>query len=509
MKKKLIPALSVMLVLALCAPVNAVSDTEDIRSDNYNTDTSVTNYGVVDNGVMDNSNMQTEFSVLNNMRQHALYPWSYSSPSSYWYYYKYNGDTPATDSNGSELKMTLTQGAYKGILYQLRRYQSAANEGDRENWLSSASAVQSKVNNMISAGKRSVKGTDCSSSVSYAWRSVVANNNSPSSGILMSYTGRSESTYHSAYTCEKFVKDGNDDSANASEGYGNYVKRVGQYGQAAGNLSSNTYTMLQRLKESGNFTNNADVYDRVYSKMKPGDFLIRKTASGAHARLVERVIIVRNSDGTVNPDESKVAVTEQTGKLYNCTDAGTNETYKTTWLVGYGETNSKKYTFSYLATGTNQYYLPYRYTGSRASYVIGFVASPASDTSINVNWHSFDRELCDGYELQYADNSSFENPVSIVYSNDARAYKKLEGLEKGKKYYIRMRSFIADEGHRTDYSGWNCWLSVDLATGEIYRDNAPVPDGTRKSKELYDKYVYEDISYEYDADTVDDCSFEE
>ena len=97
MKKKLIPALSVMLVLALCAPVNAVSDTEDIRSDNYNTDTSVTNYGVVDNGVMDNSNMQTEFSVLNNMRQHALYPWSYSSPSSYWYYYKYNGDTPATD----------------------------------------------------------------------------------------------------------------------------------------------------------------------------------------------------------------------------------------------------------------------------------------------------------------------------------------------------------------------------------------------------------------------------
>ncbi len=77
MKKKLIPALSVMLVLALCSPVNAISDTENTRSDSYNTNTSVTDYGIVDDGVMDNSNMQTEFSVLNNMRQHALYPWGY------------------------------------------------------------------------------------------------------------------------------------------------------------------------------------------------------------------------------------------------------------------------------------------------------------------------------------------------------------------------------------------------------------------------------------------------
>lgn len=489
---------SVAFLLCILTPITGFA------IDDYQTDTSKHEYWVKDNNQVTQTADTDQTAAINAMRARALYSWEITD--NYWYYKKYL----VNNTEGNEL--SLPQGKYRGILYEQKAFNSDNTSApSREWWLSSSGQVQAAVNDMINNGDRYVKGTDCSSSVCYAWRSAI-NGNDRTNGVLMSTSSRYANKYRTAYTCLKIVKDGNDTQPNTAEGYGNYVTRVGQYGQAANNLSNNTYTMLSRLKENGNFTNNATVYQRVYAKMLPGDFIVRSTASGAHAKLVEKVVIVRDSNGSIDPDESFVVTTEQNSKVYTCHNNGIADEqyreYKTTWLVSFnglfdGDTNKNKFTFKKLATGRNQYYLPYRYNGNVASAVLGFVVPSVTNDSIEVNWSANDESFCSGYELLLADNLQFDEAKVINIDNPEESSLLLDELDETKTYYIKMRSFYVDEEDNIEYSGYNNWLRINMETKQLYRENAPV--SSRVPISVYNNYVYNDIASDEYFDN-DECN---
>ena len=56
-----------------------------------------------------------------------------------------------------------------------------------------------------------------------------------------------------------------------------------------------------------------------------------------------------------------------------------------------------------------------------------------------------------------------------------------------------MSAFYTKDG-KTAYSGYNNWVSIDLADGSMYRQNAPDP--SKVPQQEYKQYVYDDISYD-------------
>lgn len=265
--------------------------------------------------------------------------------------------------------------------------------------------------------------------------------------------------------------------------------------------------MLQELNKNGNFTNNADVYTRVYSKMHPGDFLVKRTSGSSHARLIDRVVIKKKA-GKIDPDESYVVVTEQTSRMRKCTNlafakGSENRVFYTTWLLHYGQSKENSdlsglYTFKYLAT--KGYYLPYRYNGARLGAVTGVVANSISSDSLNVDWGELNEENCDGYELEYSESDSFDNADTLVFDDSSLTSVTLDELQKNKTYFIRMRSYIIHEDGTKEYSDYNNWLKVNLATGGLYRENAP--ERTEVSEKEYYDYIVNDNSYDDDTDEI-------
>ena len=481
------------LSLLIMAPTNIYGS-----AGNYTTDTSMTTYGVVINGTLQSATT-TQTNAITAMRTKALYSWN--GPSApYWYYPKYSSGSPVTTST-----ITLSSGQYRGIPYQQKAYNAnaSAHEGTREKWHTSATSVQNAVNEMINNGMRSVKGTDCSSSASYAWRQALGAT-SQTNGILMIPSSRDSSgKYRSSYTSQRYVQDGNKTSSGSS--YGNYVTRVGQYGQYASQVENkkNTYTIINGLMSPGNYSGGADIYLRVYDKMQAGDFLVTYRDSMKHVRLIEKVFISK-SNGIVDPDASYVVVTEQCSSLWTCTNAQFNSTYETTWRTCYGEGDSPgeaKYTFRNLAT--SGYYLPYRYNGSAATNVSGFIVTESTVDRIAFKWNAIE-ENCDGYELQYSTHPDFKDAQTVLYDKNSNCEDEIYNLEEDGIYYIRMRSFYIRSDGTTEYSGFNDWLRIDLKSGELYRDNAPELDGTEETQEIYDAYVYNDEGYDFGDDGIED-----
>jgi len=503
-RKKFIFILIIVFIAFIAIPIISFA---------YITDTSQQNYYTDYNGTITNATTQ-QTSAINAMRYRALYSWTYNGenigPNGY---YVYN-----TKADGSTINIYPNQ-QYRGILYEMKGYDSSnTSNGSREYWHSSSSQVQTAVDYMVSNNNSYVngtnnyvfaRGTDCSSSVSYAWRRAILGSNDRTSSIFMITNSQVNGLYQSAYTCKKIIQDGNDTSANTSEAYGDYVTRVGQYGNAVNYLGNNTYLMLQKMKEEGNYQYGADVYLRVYAKIKPGDILVTRTGPenniSSHARLVEKVVVVKNSDGSVNPDLSYVVTNEQTSKMKICTNNGLGQTYKTTWLIGYddAENNGIKYSFKKLATRPagaeySSYYLPYRYNGNMANNVAGFIVEQLDTSSISIKWHAQGDKLSNGYELIYATDPSFKDAKEINFDDPNKESTILEDLNEIETYYIKMRSYINHSNGEKEYSGYNNWVSINLSTGDIYRDNAPNPDEV--SEEAYREYIYNDIAYSFEEE---------
>ena len=65
-----------------------------------------------------------------------------------------------------------------------------------------------------------------------------------------------------------------------------------------------------------------------------------------------------------------------------------------------------------------------------------------------------------GYELQYSTGSSFKKNVKTVrIKRTSTTSKKVNGLKKGKKYYVRVRSYVKS-GSKYYYSAWSSVRTV-------------------------------------------------
>ena len=66
-----------------------------------------------------------------------------------------------------------------------------------------------------------------------------------------------------------------------------------------------------------------------------------------------------------------------------------------------------------------------------------------------------------GYQIQYGLKSSFSGAKKATISKKSTVSKTIKSLKKGKKYYVRIRSFKTVGGKKY-YSAWNAKKSVTI-----------------------------------------------
>lgn len=71
---------------------------------------------------------------------------------------------------------------------------------------------------------------------------------------------------------------------------------------------------------------------------------------------------------------------------------------------------------------------------------------------IQVKWQKI--ESAEGYEIQYAQNSKFKKAKKAIVKNADTLQKKIAGLKKGKKYYVRVRAYSNLNGTKS-YTDWS------------------------------------------------------
>lgn len=152
---------------------------------------------------------------------------------------------------------------------------------------------------------RSVHGTDCASSVAFAWRKGTGNNSASSSFLK-------RTTSNAIYTTENMFNDAMDKGDKV--GTGNFIKVVGNYGKYNKTSAANTKDVVDALSATGNYGAGQDIYSEVYAKIKPGDALLFRGTSG-HVRLVTGVDIVYKDTAKTQIDleNSSVHCVEQVG----------------------------------------------------------------------------------------------------------------------------------------------------------------------------------------------------
>ena len=64
-----------------------------------------------------------------------------------------------------------------------------------------------------------------------------------------------------------------------------------------------------------------------------------------------------------------------------------------------------------------------------------------------------------GYQIQYADNASFKSAKTANVNGGSVTSKTIKRLAKGKRYYVRVRSFKKIDG-KVYYSAWSGKKSV-------------------------------------------------
>lgn len=81
----------------------------------------------------------------------------------------------------------------------------------------------------------------------------------------------------------------------------------------------------------------------------------------------------------------------------------------------------------------------------------------AGTKSFTVKWG---KKTCTGYEILYATNSSFTNAKKVTVSSASTVSKKITGLTKGKKYYVKVRAYKTTTDGKKVYGTYSKYKTV-------------------------------------------------
>lgn len=208
-----------------------------------------------------------------------------------------------------------------------------------------------------------VKGVDCSSAVSFAWRYGVREENSAAYNDNFMKRTNTSTGEKSIYDGSSLFLDALNNSAvtykKASTTYktGTYVTKVGDYGSykkyymSDGEITTinDIPLLISKLTANGNYADGKDIWSEVYAKIQPGDALV----CPSHVRLVTDVNIVKNADGSIDENASTIEFIGQIGTNFNMTTPNAI----TSW-----ENKSQKFSTllnaNYLPVKMNQTYNP-------------------------------------------------------------------------------------------------------------------------------------------------------
>ena len=122
-------------------------------------------------------------------------------------------------------------------------------------------------------------------------------------------------------------------------------------------------------------------------------------------------------------------------------------------------TNGKKYTFKVVptaATGAGPAKTVTAYRVARPS--ISSLKSAVSG-EMNIKWGK--NAKATGYQIQYSRKSSFSGKKTVTISKKNTAAKTIAKLAKGKKFYVRIRTYKTVSGKKY-YSAWSAKKTVTI-----------------------------------------------
>ena len=122
--------------------------------------------------------------------------------------------------------------------------------------------------------------------------------------------------------------------------------------------------------------------------------------------------------------------------------------------------NGKKYTYKIVAkASTGNSTLSKSMSTCRVSRpVISFLKNSAS-RKMKVEWGRNNK--ASGYQVQYSLKSNFASPKTVTISKNKTVSKVIGNVTKGRKYYIRVRSFKTVSGKKY-YSAWSASKTVTI-----------------------------------------------
>ena len=89
----------------------------------------------------------------------------------------------------------------------------------------------------------------------------------------------------------------------------------------------------------------------------------------------------------------------------------------------------------------------------------------AGKKKVTVRWKK-QRKNTDGYEIQYSTNKKFKKAVkTVTVKNNKKNIKTIKKLKRGKKYYVRIRTYkdVFSSGQTIRvYSDWSKKKSVKV-----------------------------------------------
>lgn len=135
------------------------------------------------------------------------------------------------------------------------------------------------------------------------------------------------------------------------------------------------------------------------------------------------------------------------------------------------------------------------YSGTSTQYFNITPAAPKiskvvinSTSAFTATWNKIS---CTGYQIQYATKSDFSDAKSITIKGNSNVSKKITGLKKNKKYYIRVRCYTTtkfDGKNYNIYSSWSPtkspWMTTATSklsyTSKVYNGKVQTPSVTVK-----------------------------